>query len=78
MVSIPVTFNYNGKEYKGHFTQVLGAGSTAMFHLTVDGFYFGRLRYSEFANGWVFDHTPNTEGLERSANECGDFDYCLV
>ena len=67
MVNIPVTFNYKGKEYNGHFSQVSGAGSTAMFHLNVNGFYWGRLRYSDFTNGWGFDTTPTTEGLEKLA-----------
>ncbi len=69
---IAVTFEYNGKQYSGHFSQVSGAGSTSMFHLTVDRAYWGRLRYSDFTNGWCFDPTPKNPGMEALADEFGD------
>ena len=72
MDNIPVTFTYNGKEYRGYFPKVMGAGSTAMFHLNVGRFYWGRLRFSEFTNNWCFDATPKNPEMENLANEFGD------
>lgn len=70
---VPITFDFEGKQYSGFFTQVSGAGSTAMFHLTVDGFYYGRLRYSEFSHNWCFDATPENEGMKKISDEFGDY-----
>ena len=55
---IPITFEYNGEKFTGSFGKVMGAGSTSMFHLTIDRFYCGRLRYNDFLQTWVFDPTP--------------------
>jgi len=40
---VPITFQFKGKEYSGYFSKVAGAGSSSMFHLMVDGYYFGQL-----------------------------------
>jgi hypothetical protein len=53
MEEIPVTFTFEGKEYKGYFSKVAGGGSNAMFFLHVDGFYFGKL--------WHIDGHPGFE-----------------
>ena len=59
---IPISFEHHGKRYKGHFSKVAGAGSTAVFHLMDDkNFYLGRLRMVQ--NKWVFDATPKTKDL---------------
>lgn len=72
MENIPVTFSLDGEEYKGYFSKVMGAGSTAMFHLNVAGYYWGRLRFCQFSNGWCFDPSPKTQGLEKLADEFED------
>lgn len=71
-MDIPVTFTYKGKQYHGEFSRVAGSGSNAMFHLTVDRYFWGRLRLSEFDNKWYFDAPPKMEELEQLANEFGD------
>lgn len=73
MDKMRVTFELNAKSYSGFFSKVSGSGSTATFHLIVDGFYWGRLRFSELNNSWCFDPTPKTKGLEKLADEFGDF-----
>jgi hypothetical protein len=55
MRAIPVTFEHNGKQYSGVLSQVQGAGETGVYHLTVNKYYKGRLRFSSFTNSWVFD-----------------------
>lgn len=69
MNGIPITFEFEGKTYSGFFQSVMGAGSSAMFHLMIDNFYFGRLRFSDFTNDWVFD--GNKPGMEKMAAEFG-------
>jgi hypothetical protein len=54
-MGIPVTFIHNGREYSGILTPVMGAGDATVFHLMVNNYYWGRLRYSECLNGWLFD-----------------------
>ena len=72
MDKIPVMVQLEGKEYSGYFSQVMGGGSTSTFHLMVEGYYWGRLSFSEFANAWRFDPTPKTLDLEKLADEFGD------
>lgn len=72
MDNIPIAFEFKGKKYSGHFSKVSGSGSTATFYLTVDKFYWGRLRLSDFNNTWCFDPTPKTEGLEKLVDEFSD------
>jgi hypothetical protein len=47
MAEILVTFDFNGKEYKGHFTKVMGAGSSGIFHLNVGERHCGELFHSQ-------------------------------
>src|SRR5688572_29531188 len=42
MDKIPLTFEYKGKPYSGHFHTVAGAGSTQVRHLMIDNYYRGR------------------------------------
>lgn len=42
----------------------MGTGNTATYHLYVNAFYWGRLRFNELYGQWIFDPTPKTEGLE--------------
>lgn len=55
MDNIPVTFTSHGKEYNGFFQNVAGAGSTATYHLMIDGFYCGQLVHTEHY-GWQFSN----------------------
>lgn len=57
MLEIPVTFTHQNKTYSGILSRVAGAGDTSTYHLTVNKFYFGRLRKAH--SKWVFDSTPN-------------------
>lgn len=82
MSNIPVTFIYKGKEYKGYFSKVAGASSSALFHLNVGGFYWGKLWYVEghpgfkdglhaVQAGWRFASNNHPE-LEALVNEFAD------
>jgi hypothetical protein len=55
MKTVPITFTHAGKEYSGDLSQVQGAGSTAVHHLTINNYFRGRLRVSAFDDRWVFD-----------------------
>lgn len=52
MAEIPVEFDYEGKRYKGHLTEVFGAASK-VWHLMIDNYYWGQLVHSEIY-GWAF------------------------
>jgi hypothetical protein len=69
MADIPVTFDHEGKTYAGHLSQVTGMGSTATFHLYVDKYYWGTLRYSDFEDSWIFN--SNKQGMEKHADYFG-------
>ena len=72
MNTLPITFENKGKNYSGHFSKVMGACHTSTYHLAdLKNFYLGRLRYSEFSNGWVFDATPKTPELKELADFFG-------
>ena len=52
----------------------MGGGHTSTFHLMdKNNYYLGRLRYSDFTNGWVFDPTPKTQELKGLADFFGDY-----
>lgn len=63
-MNIPATFTYQGKTYKGFLHPVHGAGIN-VWHLMIDNFYYGRLRYHE---GWVFD-SVKMEGIAETLGE---------
>lgn len=74
---IPISFEHNGKKFKGHFSKVAGAGPTTVFHLMGDnGYYNGRLML--ISNKWVFDATPKTKELDELTEYFGGGCYCLV
>jgi hypothetical protein len=74
MIDIPITFIYSGKEYNGHFNRVAGAANTSVFHLYDNKkFFLGRLRFSGYSNGFVFDPTPKSEELKELADYFGDY-----
>ena len=78
-MKIPITFNYQNKEYKGELSPVSGSGSNATYHLTVDGFHWGQLSYitgspgfngkHAVAEGWRF--SSNTQDLQHLAEDFG-------
>lgn len=51
MEAIPISFDYNGRQYNGCFSEVHGAGSN-VWHLMIDKYYYGRLMIIEI--GWAF------------------------
>jgi hypothetical protein len=67
---IPVQFQFNGDEVKGILSSVMGAGSTTVYHLEVDHFYWGRLRKAN--DQWAFDPTPKTAELKEMAEYFGN------
>lgn len=54
MNKIPVTFEYEGKEFSGTLDEVAGAGAD-YWHLTVNKHYWGRLR--KVGETWFFDES---------------------
>jgi hypothetical protein len=50
-----ISFVYNGRQVIANLDQVQGAGATGVYHLTIDNYYRGRLRFSTFDNKWVLD-----------------------
>jgi hypothetical protein len=50
-----IRFTHNGKEYIGDLQRVSGAGQSGVYHLAIDKYYKGRLRFSTFTNKWEFD-----------------------
>ena len=74
MNNIPISFEHQKKQYNGHFGIVMGGGHTSTFHLVDNkNYYLGRLRYSDFTSGWVFDPTPKTGELKELADFFGDY-----
>lgn len=63
MKDCPIKFHHNGKEYSGYFSPVNGAGSSSMFHLMIDGYYYGQLFYTDT---WKFysNSEPQLSELE--------------
>jgi hypothetical protein len=60
MNKIPVTFTYQGTEYKGTLDEVAGAGANT-WHLMVNGYYWGRLRRA--GDSWIFDDNKHQVGV---------------
>jgi len=67
---IPIVFQFNGKEYRGDLSPVFGAGEHNHFHLMIDNYYCGRLRFANCE--WVFDSNPLSKGWERLADYFGE------
>ncbi|HTH23218.1 MAG TPA: hypothetical protein VL854_13450 [Nitrososphaeraceae archaeon] len=63
MENILISFECEGKNYKGSLSAVCGAG-THVYYLMIDKFYNARLRLTEL-HGWQFDSTPKTEGFKE-------------
>ena len=72
-MEVHVSFTFKNKEYQGILSEVMGAGSSSIFHLYVDKFYYGNLLFSSFSNSFVFHPSPPLEkqGLEELADYFG-------
>jgi len=51
MDNVPITFDYDGKIYTGHFSRVAGGGGSNVWFLLVDKRYWGQLSLTE-DYGW--------------------------
>ena len=71
MLSFPISFECNGKQYTGEFSQVSGSGGTTTFYLMINNFYCGRLRND--AVSWIFDTTPKTKDFETLGEFFGNY-----
>lgn len=71
MQSIDIAFEHEGLGYSGQFTKVSGSGSTSTFHLMINGYYYGRLRYSP--NGWIFDGNAKGDMFAGLAEFFGNY-----
>lgn len=69
MLKIPITFTFRQKEYTGYFQQVSGGGSSSLFHLIVDGYYWGQLFNTE--SGWRFYSNAYPEMTEMFSDHFG-------
>jgi len=70
MMPIPVTFTYLNKTHHGELSQVMGAGSSATWHLYANNFYWGSLSYTD---RWTFNSQDGA--LKEYAEEFGS---CVV
>lgn len=70
MDPVLIAFDHQGKYYKGQFAPVMGAGGSSVFHLMIDNYYCGRLRYTD---RWVFDPTPKTGSFVELTEYFGDY-----
>jgi hypothetical protein len=68
MEKIPVEFNHQGNIVKGFLQAVCGAGAS-VWHLMVDGFYYGRLRIAN--DRWVLDTNKRSTGMEMLSEYLG-------
>lgn len=57
MNEIPIEFDYEGKHYKGYFSEAFGAGGN-VWHLMIDNYYYGQLIYSQ-KFGWAFHNNKD-------------------
>jgi hypothetical protein len=52
---VNIIFTFKDREYTADLSQVQGAGSSAVYHLTINNYYHGCLRISLFDNRWAFE-----------------------
>jgi len=58
MENIPVSFEWKGQQYKGYLSKVAGSGTSASFHLMIEGYYRGQLLLTDNC-GWQFSNNKN-------------------
>ena len=66
-LKVPTTFFYNDKLIEGELRFVNGSGN--LYHLMVDGYYWGQLNFSTCV-GWQF--TSNTVDLHQLSDYFGE------
>jgi len=54
-MKIPVTITYQGKEYHGQLSRVMGAYAEWSFHLMINDLYWGVFWWVATWNEWRFD-----------------------
>ena len=59
MERIPLTFEHKGKQYKGELMPVAGRGSTQVWHLMINNYYYGALHCND--GKWIFHSTKMPE-----------------
>ena len=69
MIDIPISFDFNGQHYHGFLSPVHGSG-THVYHLMVNNFFKGRLRYVH--DEWVFDTNDGSKGWDSLADFFGE------
>ncbi|RYD54052.1 MAG: hypothetical protein EOP56_19640 [Sphingobacteriales bacterium] len=65
--SIPITFEFEGREYRGELVEVTAGGS--YWQLLIDRYFYGDLMYS--AKGWAF-YSPK-DRFPGMADYFGDY-----
>ncbi|MBC7826889.1 MAG: hypothetical protein H7122_04025 [Chitinophagaceae bacterium] len=58
MQRIPIIFEHKGKQYSGILLPVQGVGHSSVWHLMINNYYFGSLRYTD---RWIFDSNKMPE-----------------
>jgi hypothetical protein len=67
---IPVSFEYEGKQYQGFLNAVSGSGVTGThWHLMIGSRYWGQL---VFTTGFGFRFASNKEDMEHLSDYFGD------
>ena len=69
MKEIPIQFDYKGKHYEGHFSEVAGGGAHS-WHLMIDNYYKGQLILTE-NYGWAFHN--NKDEMKDMAEYFGEY-----
>ena len=63
-MKISVLLTLLDRQFSGLLVKVSGAGDSSMFHLMIDNYYYGRLRYSQFEQRWVFDSNKKSDMVQ--------------
>lgn len=60
-MDLPVSFEYEGVQFDGYLSKVAGAGSSGLYHLMINGGYWGQL----FKSGDVWRFGSNSGMFEE-------------
>jgi hypothetical protein len=66
---IPIEFDFQDEHYTGFLQPVSGSGGNSIYHLMIDGFYYGGLR--KVRDRWILDSNPKSKGMEVLAEGFG-------
>lgn len=64
MERIPVQFDYEGIWFDGYFVKIAGAASGGLYHLMINGTYWGQLWKTE-NYGWRFGSSNDNNMFEE-------------